>query len=212
MDLSNIIKSFETLVPKHLAEKWDNTGLLVEPLQNAIVSTIFFTNDLTENVLKEALAVGANLIISYHPPLFTAFKTLGCENWKDRIIMTCIANNIAIYSPHTACDAVEGGVNDWLLKCFDLTNVSPIKQSADVNSHIIECITLGDISFDSLLDRGAEFEVLLTSCYGDKKCFKILTNSKYSAMVSQILLANSAVLTVNSNQCTQLIHSEVLLN
>ncbi|GBM83738.1 NIF3-like protein 1 [Araneus ventricosus] len=209
MDLSSIIEAFETLVPKHLAEKWDNTGLLVEPLQKTAVSTIFFTNDLTEDVLKEALAEKSNLIISYHPPLFTSFKTLRCENWKDRITMTCIANNIAIYSPHTACDAVEGGVNDWLLKCFDLTDVAPIKRSDEANSHIIECIAQGDISFDSLLDRGVEFTVLMKSGYEDKKCFKILTSSTHSATVFQVLLANPAVLTVTSNQCKQLRHSEL---
>lgn len=77
-----------------------------------------FTNDLTEDVLEEALSVQANLIISYHPPLFKPMKAFLCKNWKDRIAMKCISNNVAVYSPHTACDAVRGGVNDWLIKCF----------------------------------------------------------------------------------------------
>lgn len=29
-----------------------------------------------------------------------------------------MANNIAIYSPHTTWDVVQGGVNDWLASAF----------------------------------------------------------------------------------------------
>lgn len=36
------------------------------------------------------------------------------SNWKDRIVAKCLENNIAVYSPHTAWDAVDGGINDWL--------------------------------------------------------------------------------------------------
>lgn len=36
------------------------------------------------------------------------------SNWKDRIVAKCLENHIAVYSPHTAWDAIEGGINDWL--------------------------------------------------------------------------------------------------
>jgi putative NIF3 family GTP cyclohydrolase 1 type 2 len=29
-------------------------------------------------------------------------------------LLTCAAKGISVYCPHTACDAVWGGVNDWL--------------------------------------------------------------------------------------------------
>ena len=31
------------------------------------------------------------------------------------MIQRCIKHDIAIYSPHTACDAAAGGVNDWIV-------------------------------------------------------------------------------------------------
>ncbi|GFT91024.1 NIF3-like protein 1 [Nephila pilipes] len=202
MDLSSVIKTFETIVPKHLAEKWDNTGLLVEPAKNISISTIFFTNDLTEDVLKEAISVGANLIISYHPPIFSALKAFRYENWKDRIIMQCIANNIAIYSPHTACDAVEGGVNDWLLKCFDVTDMVPIKSTDETNSQIVECfIQGGDINFETILGKDIDFTVLTKNSMDLKCIFKILINSASSTVVCQKLLENPRVLAVTSNNC-----------
>lgn len=86
------------------------------------ISSVLFTNDLTEPVMDEALATKSNLIISYHPPIFAPIKSLRNSNWKDRIVMKCIANSIAVYSPHTSCDAVENGVNDWLINCFGKFN------------------------------------------------------------------------------------------
>lgn len=82
------------------------------------VKKVMLTNDLTEAVYREACDWNANLIISYHPPIFAPMKKLVQSNWKDRIITGCIENRIAIYSPHTSYDALAGGVNDWLLQAF----------------------------------------------------------------------------------------------
>lgn len=40
------------------------------------VSRIFLTNDLTERVLQEAVENHADLIISYHPPIFAPLKRI----------------------------------------------------------------------------------------------------------------------------------------
>ena len=79
------------------------------------IFSVLFTNDLTEAVIDEALAIKSDLIISYHPPIFAPIKSIRNSNWKDRIVIKCIENSIAVYSPHTACDAVADGVNDWLI-------------------------------------------------------------------------------------------------
>lgn len=100
--------------PLKFAESWDNVGLLVEPSTAVDVTKILLTNDLTENVMDEAIKSQTNLIISYHPPIFSGIKRLTNAQWKDRIIIKCLENKIAIYSPHTSWDACPNGVNDWL--------------------------------------------------------------------------------------------------
>lgn len=40
------------------------------------IEKILLTNDLTEKVLHEACDKGTNLIISYHPPIFTGLKRI----------------------------------------------------------------------------------------------------------------------------------------
>merc|ERR1712130_97820 len=66
--------------------------------------------------MKEAIDFEANVIVSYHPPLFKEFKRISQDNWKDRIVTQALKHNIAIYSPHTAHDAWSQGVNAWLIE------------------------------------------------------------------------------------------------
>jgi putative NIF3 family GTP cyclohydrolase 1 type 2 len=82
--------------------------LLVEPSGELIVNKILLTNDLTEPVLEEALSKNANLIITYHPAIFAPLKRLTQSEWKQRSIIKCIENRIAVYSPHTTWDTIEG--------------------------------------------------------------------------------------------------------
>jgi len=116
--LSEVVSVLETIAPTSLAESWDNVGLLVEPSAPHVVQKLMLTNDLTEPVLNEAISANTDMIVSYHPPLFSSIKRLSGARWKDRIVVRAVENRLAIYSPHTACDAVAGGVNDWLIEPF----------------------------------------------------------------------------------------------
>lgn len=41
---------------------------------------------------------------------------------KERIVARCLEKGLAIYSPHTSYDALQGGVNDWLIQAFGKCN------------------------------------------------------------------------------------------
>jgi len=136
MELWKVVRFLKHFAPLQLAESWDNVGLLLEP-SKCVVKKILLTNDLTESVFREALEYNANLIISYHPPIFSPMKTLTQSKWKDRIVIGCLENRIALYSPHTTWDNVQGGVGDWLTQAFknQKATVSYIKPPAvDVSS------------------------------------------------------------------------------
>ncbi|XP_004529688.1 NIF3-like protein 1 [Ceratitis capitata] len=126
--LQNVVSELEKFAPLNLAEKWDNVGLLIEPHKARPIRNILLTNDLTERVMEEAVNEGTDLIVSYHPPIFAPLKRITQKNWKERIVSTCLAEGIALYSPHTAWDSVPGGVNDWLssaLPCVDMQPIVP---------------------------------------------------------------------------------------
>ncbi len=114
MKLQSIIQTLENIAPLSYAEEWDNVGLLLNPLRPRNVKKILLTIDLTEAVADEATITKADLIMAYHPILFRPANRLNADNAYDRTVMKLIQKNIAVYSPHTALDAVIGGVNDWL--------------------------------------------------------------------------------------------------
>nr|XP_038038069.1 NIF3-like protein 1 isoform X2 [Anas platyrhynchos] len=108
---------------------WDNVGLLVEPSPPHIVKTLFLTNDLTEEVMEEAVQKKADLILSYHPPIFTPLKRVTWKTWKERLVVRALEHRIGIYSPHTAYDAIPHGINNWLTKGLGACNSVPLHPS-----------------------------------------------------------------------------------
>ncbi|CAB4057767.1 unnamed protein product [Lepeophtheirus salmonis] len=67
---------------------------------------------------KRAIEQKADMIISYHPPIFKPLRRITQSSWKERITGVCLENEIALYSPHTAYDKIVGGVNDWLISPY----------------------------------------------------------------------------------------------
>lgn len=127
MKLQDAIKVLENIAPVGLAEDWDNIGLLINPLRPRNVKRILLTIDLTEAVADEAIAAKTDLIVAYHPILFQPATRLDAGNAYDRTVMKLVQKNIAVYSPHTALDAVIGGVNDWLADGVGEGEVSVLK-------------------------------------------------------------------------------------
>ncbi|KAH8351445.1 hypothetical protein KR059_002622 [Drosophila kikkawai] len=125
--LATVVKELENFAPVKLAEAWDNVGLLIEPYREKLITKILLTNDLTEPVMSEAIQKDVGLIISYHPPIFQALKRITQAHWKERVVTACLANNIALYSPHTAWDKACGGVNDWLSQAVRIQNIRPLE-------------------------------------------------------------------------------------
>jgi hypothetical protein len=80
--LREVIDSLNTYANTLLAASWDNVGLLIEPTEPKNISHILLTNDLTEKVMQEAIDIEANMIISYHPPIFKALKSVTTNTWK----------------------------------------------------------------------------------------------------------------------------------
>ncbi|RDB15727.1 Protein NIF3 [Hypsizygus marmoreus] len=113
--LKSVCRAMERIAPLHLAESWDNVGLLLEsPVQSLTRKHVLLTIDLTTSVLSEALGNDTSVIISYHPPIFKGLQSLSLANPLQASLLQCAAQGISIYSPHTALDSVWGGVNDWL--------------------------------------------------------------------------------------------------
>ena len=102
------------IAPLEFAESWDRVGLQVGDPDKPLRGPVLLTIDLTPAVLEEAIGHGAGAIVAYHPPIWDPLKRLTAGCVSERIILRAIESGMAIYAPHTALDAVPGGVADWL--------------------------------------------------------------------------------------------------
>lgn len=125
MAVSQLVKTLDSIAPPHLAETWDNVGLLVgDPA--AAVSRVLLTIDYTPAVAEEAREKKCDCVIAYHPPIFDALKRMTSDGASE-LIFDAIRRGIAIYSPHTALDVADGGTNDVLADAIALTDRRPLK-------------------------------------------------------------------------------------
>ncbi len=114
MLMSDLIAAMERIAPLAHAEPWDKVGLLVGSGGRELTGPILLTIDLTERVLAEAIEAEASAVIAYHPPIWEPLTRVTDTSPAQRIVLGAIERGISIYSPHTALDAVPGGICDWL--------------------------------------------------------------------------------------------------
>lgn len=119
MTVNEVAKILEELAPLDHAEDFDNVGLLVGDRQMEVTG-ILVTLDTLETVVDEALAKGCNLIVSFHPIIFSGLKKITGSDYVERTVLKAIRHNIAIYSPHTALDNVPNGVNGKICEVLGL--------------------------------------------------------------------------------------------
>lgn len=114
MNVHDLVRAMEAIAPLHLAEPWDRVGLLVGDEDRPLAGPVVLTIDLTERVLAEAAGQRASAIVAYHPPIWEPLARLTAASARGRILLRAIESGMAVYCPHTALDAAEGGVTDWL--------------------------------------------------------------------------------------------------
>ena len=121
MKIKDITNCIEAIAPLNYAEDFDNVGLLVGNF-NTNVTGVLITLDTLEVTLDEALEKNCNLIVSFHPIIFSGLKKLNGKNYVERVVIKAIKNNIAIYAMHTALDNSFTGVNAKICKVLGLKN------------------------------------------------------------------------------------------
>lgn len=140
--ISRAVAAIQKWYPPKLADSsWDNTGLLVEAFSETVSGPlkILLTIDLTQSVVDEAISSKTNLILAYHPFIFRGLKSITTGDPQQRSLLRLIKNDISVYSPHTAVDSVDGGVNDFLVssvtKDGEVASKMPIIPNLEETKH-----------------------------------------------------------------------------
>lgn len=121
MKIKDVTTCIEEIAPLNYAESFDNVGLLVGNY-NTEVTGVLVTLDTLENVVEEAIEKHCNLIVSFHPIIFSGLKKLNGNNYVERVVLKAIKNDIAIYAMHTALDNSFQGVNAKICEVLGLKN------------------------------------------------------------------------------------------
>lgn len=101
-------------MPLAWQESYDNAGLAVGNPE-AEVCKVLVALDATEEVVDEAIELGAQMVVTHHPIIFRPIKRLACENRQQRTIAKAIAHGIALYAAHTNLDgAPNKGISHHL--------------------------------------------------------------------------------------------------
>ena len=86
MKIQQIIDFLEERFPLNYAESFDNVGLIVgSPEQE--VSSVLITLDTLEDVVDEAILSKCNLIVSFHPIIFSGLKKLTGSNYVEKAVI-----------------------------------------------------------------------------------------------------------------------------
>jgi dinuclear metal center YbgI/SA1388 family protein len=123
----SLLNDLEQQIPLGLAESWDNVGLLWGDA-DAEATGVMTCLTLTEDVAREAIREGANLVITHHPILFKAVKRVTAATTEGRMLLELARQGICVYSPHSAFDSARAGINQRIALDLDITSPQPIRQ------------------------------------------------------------------------------------
>jgi len=119
MKINEFIQHIYQFAPLDYAEDFDNVGLIVGDA-GATIKGVLVSLDSTEDVVDEAISNQCNLIVCFHPIIFSGIKSLNPTNYVNRAVLKAIKYDIAIYAIHTALDNHLEGVNAMMCKQLGL--------------------------------------------------------------------------------------------
>ncbi len=144
--VNDIFGNLNEFAPVSMKLDFDNVGLLAGN-GSAEVKKCLIALDITGEVIEEAVELGASLIVSHHPLIFDAQKTVLENDLVGGKIAALIKNGISAVCMHTNLDIAAGGVNDALMAALGC-NVSDVLDSDG-------CGRIGEykeeVEFDSFL-------------------------------------------------------------
>ena len=130
MKVKDIIKVIEDFAPLSIQEKWDNSGLCIGSPE-AEVSSVLLGLDCTPELVDEAVACGADMIVTHHPLIFSGLKKITSENPVGEAVIKAVTAGIAVYAAHTNADKVLAGVSGSMAAKLSLENVTVLQEDSE---------------------------------------------------------------------------------
>ncbi|MFY0629193.1 MAG: Nif3-like dinuclear metal center hexameric protein [Flavobacteriaceae bacterium] len=130
MIIRDVANHLEEIAPLQQAEDFDNVGLLIGNYATKVTG-ILVALDTLEETIDEAIDNKCNLIVSFHPIIFSGLKKINGNSYVERVVLKAIQNDIAIYATHTALDNSNVGVSAKMCEVLGLKNQKILIQKGD---------------------------------------------------------------------------------
>ena len=130
MKVKDIINVIEEFAPLSIQEGWDNSGLCVGSPEDEVTS-VLLALDCTPSLVDEAVACGADMIVTHHPLIFSGLKKISAEDMVGEAVIKAIRSGISIYAAHTNADKVLEGVSGAMAARLGLENVRILDEDGE---------------------------------------------------------------------------------
>ncbi|MFT4231430.1 MAG: Nif3-like dinuclear metal center hexameric protein, partial [Leucobacter sp.] len=124
--LADLRGAAESLWPAGTAEAWDRVGL-VSGADDAPLRRVLLAVDAVTATVDEAIARGADALLTHHPLLLRGVHTLAEDTAKGALLARLIRGGCALYAAHTNADQPEGGVSAVIAERLGLAGVAAIE-------------------------------------------------------------------------------------
>ena len=128
--VKDVMAVIEEFAPLALQEKWDNSGLCIGSLEDK-VSSVLLGLDCTPELVDEAIACGADMIVTHHPLIFSGLKKISAEDLVGEAVVKAIRAGISVYAAHTSADKVIAGVSGAMAARLGLKNVRILDEDGE---------------------------------------------------------------------------------
>ncbi len=124
--LRDVVGVLDGLYDPRWADGWDAVGTVAGDPE-ATVGKVLFAVDPVQAVVDEAVAWGADLVVTHHPLWLKGVTSVAATSPKGRVVHTLISNGIALHTCHTNADSPPLGVSESMALALGLTDVRPLE-------------------------------------------------------------------------------------
>lgn len=128
--LRDVVQVLDELYDPRWAEEWDAVGTVVgDP--DAEVREVLLAVDPVQAVADEAVARGADLVLTHHPLYLRGVTSVAATTPKGRVVHTLASHGIALHTCHTNADSPPQGVSESMAFALGLHDVRPLDPDTD---------------------------------------------------------------------------------
>jgi len=125
ISVRDLLAALDAAWPFAWAAPGDRVGLMVgSPDQQ--VTRLLVALEVSEAVVAEAQELGADLLLTHHPLLYSPLTEIREDRPEGRLLARVLRAQLAVAACHTNLDVAPGGLNDYLATRLGLGNPTPL--------------------------------------------------------------------------------------